>query len=90
MKNILLLCAVLLTGCATTVPVPHPFPAAPNLLMEKCSKLETIDKETTSLSELLTTVTKNYTKYHTCSNLVDAWQERYTKHKKIYDDLNDD
>jgi hypothetical protein len=89
MKNILLLCAILLlSGCATPVPVKQKFPEAPAMLLEKCVSLEKIEKEEVYFSEFLTTVTKNYTKYHTCAKMVEAWQEWYKDQKAISDELN--
>ena len=88
MKNILLLCTLLLSGCASTVPVKQSFPAVPDLLLEKCGNLDTIDKPTVLLSEFMTTVTKNYTKYHNCADVVNAWQQWYVDQKKISDYLN--
>lgn len=89
MKKILLFCTVLLmSGCSTTVPVKQKFPEAPNVLLEKCEPLETIDKPNIVFSEFLKVVTNNYTKYHTCSNLLNAWQEWYVEQKKIFDEVN--
>jgi len=89
MKKLLLFCTVLLiSGCATTVPVKQKFPEAPKVLMEKCEPLETIDKPSIVFSEFLKVVTKNYTKHHSCSSMVEAWQEWYTEQKKIFDEVN--
>lgn len=87
MKNILLLCVVLVAGC-TSVPVPQKFPDAPEVLQESCGKLDTIDKPTVLLSELMKTVSKNYKKFHDCSTIVDAWAEWYAKQKKIFQEVN--
>jgi len=92
-KKLLLFCValstfLLVTGCSTTVPVKQKFPEAPNVLMEKCEALETIDQPEIVLSEFLKVVTKNYTKHHSCSKLVEAWQKWYVEQKKISDDLN--
>ena len=89
MKNILLFCIPLLfTGCMTTVPVKQHFPKAPDQLMEKCPPLDTIETPTVLLSELILVITKNYMKYHDCSNNVENWQEWYTKQKQVSDNLN--
>jgi PBP1b-binding outer membrane lipoprotein LpoB len=82
------LCILLLAGCSTTVPVKQKFPDAPKVLMEKCEPLETIEQPSIVFSEFLKTVTKNYTKHHSCAKLVEAWQEWYTEQKKISDELN--
>lgn len=89
MKNILLFCiTLLLAGCSILVPTKQKFPEANEQLMQKCSKLQTIDKESVTLSELMTTVVKNYSKYHECADLVEAWQEWYTKQKQINQEVN--
>ena len=92
-KKLLLFCValstfLLTTGCSTTVPVKQKFPDAPNVLMEKCEPLSTIDQPTIVFSEFLKTVTNNYTKHHSCSKIVEAWQQWYTEQKKISDELN--
>lgn len=89
MKNILLVCAVLLTGCNATVPVKQYFPEAPATLLQKCPQLKTIQKDTIPLDELLKIVTENYTTYHSCASLVEHWQLWYKMQKDIFDDLND-
>jgi hypothetical protein len=88
MKNILLFCAVMLLAGCQTIPVTQKFPDAPAILMDKCQPLETLDKPNVYLSELMTTVTNNYTKYHICANQVESWQDWYTKQKAIYDKIN--
>jgi hypothetical protein len=89
MKNILLFCAVIiLAGCSTVVPVKQKFPEAPDVLIEKCPDLDTIDKPTVLLSELIVIITKNYMKYHDCKATTNGWIDWYTKNKQIYDDLN--
>jgi hypothetical protein len=90
-KKLLLFCVpfvLILAGCSTTVPVKQKFPDAPAVLMEKCETLETIDKPSIVFSEFLKTVTKNYTKHHSCAKLVEGWQLWYIEQKKISDELN--
>jgi hypothetical protein len=88
-KYILLFCAILLiSGCATPVPVTQKFPDAPNTLMAKCPELDQIKGDTVVLSEFLKTVTNNYTKYHECSAMLKAWQDWYLEQKKISENLN--
>jgi len=88
MKNILIFCTVLLTGCSTVVPVKYTFPTVPEVLLEKCEALDTIEKPTSVLSELMKTVTNNYRKYYSCGALVESWQEWYTAQKKIAETTN--
>ena len=44
MKYYSLLMVLLLTGCATVVPVQQKFPEIPEVLNEKCPALDTINK----------------------------------------------
>ena len=87
MKYIILSLILLISGCTTTAPVAAKFPDAPDVLFENCPFLKTIDGETTVFSELTKTVTKNYTAYHQCSNIVNRWIEWYTKQKKIFESV---
>lgn len=73
----------ILVGC-TAVPVSQKFPEAPEVLMEKCGPLKTIDKSEVLLSEFTATVVENYSKYHMCSAVVEAWQEWYKEQEKLH------
>ena len=87
MKKILLFCVILLSSCSTIpVPVVPKFPEAPIALMQDCPSLDTINKPTVLLSELVSTVTRNYQKYHECADIVDGWHMWYGKQKKIFED----
>jgi len=88
MKYIILLCAILLSACSTVAPVKQKFPEAPDVLLKGCPDLDTIDQPKVLLSELMKTVTNNYTKYHDCRNLNDAWKKWYDEQKKIFEDAN--
>ena len=85
-KWVMVSVALLIAGC-TSVPVTATFPDAPELLMEKCPALKTIAKDPVSIVDFVKTVTENYTAYYECSAKNDAWQEWYTKQKKIWDDV---
>lgn len=87
MKVYLLISTLLLSGCSWTVPVTAKFPAAPNILMEKCEPLKKLEGEQVTVVDLHTTVVENYTSYHECSVKVDAWQEWYTSQKKIFEEV---
>lgn len=87
MKYIILPLVLLVAGCSTTVPVTAKFPNAPEILLEKCPELLTIETETTVFSELTKSVTKNYTTYHKCANTVDGWIEWYKEQKKIFESI---
>jgi hypothetical protein len=82
------LLGILLTGCSTTVPVKRTFPVVPELLLKECEPLNTINKQEVKLSELMDTVSKNYSKYHSCAAVTDAWQEWYKEQKKVFDEVN--
>jgi len=74
---------LLLTGCAATVPVKQAFPTAPAELLKPCPALTTIDTPEVKLSELLSVVSANYTKYYECSNVLETWITWYYENKKI-------
>lgn len=76
MKFLLPIFIILLTGCATVVPVKQKFPPATQSLMIACPDLTEV-KETEKLSDVLSVVTKNYSEYHQCRFKVDAWIEWY-------------
>lgn len=80
------LIALALTGCATTVPVTAKFPEVPADLMVSCSDLEQ-QKQTNKLSDILSTVSTNYGKYHECQTKVDSWIEWYKGQKTIFDSV---
>ena len=79
----LILC---LSGCAA-VPVTASFPDAPEMLMEHCADLKLIAGEKISIVDFVKTITENYTTYYECSSRNQAWQEWYTKQKKIWDEV---
>lgn len=88
--NRLLFCIILSIaelGC-TTLPVLEAFPEVPTELTKSCEKLETIDATTVPLSELMKVVSRNYTRYFECANLLDGWNDWYTKQKANFDQLN--
>lgn len=71
----------MMAGCSTTLPIKQEFPEIPEALLQKCDNLETIDKPTILLSDFIKVITRNYTKYHTCAESVQAWQDWYIKQK---------
>lgn len=90
MKYILLFCVIMLAGCTTVQPVPvkQKFPEAPSVLLEKCPPLEKIEGDTILFSEFLKVVTRNYTTYHNCAKVVEAWQLWYNEQKAVSEELN--
>lgn len=83
---IFIVLAFLMTGCSTTVPVTVKFPSAPELMLNKCPKLKTIEVDTVSIIDFTKTVTLNYTSYHECATKSDAWIEWYHEQKKIFEE----
>lgn len=88
MKLSVILATVMLVGCTTAVPITNTFPTPPDLLMESCGPLNTINKEKVLLDEFLKTVISNYEKYHICADLVKSWQEWYTQQQTIQQSIN--
>ena len=88
MKKIIIIClALFLTACSTTVPVVAKFPTAPEILMEKCPPLKTIQGEKISIIDYTKVVTENYTLYHECSSKNESWADWYNKQKAIFDEI---
>ena len=85
MKKLVLVAALFLVGCSTTVPVKQEFPVAPAILLEKCPDLMTIDDGKNSLREMLKVVIQNYALYYQCAEKTHGWQEWYNEQRKIYD-----
>lgn len=84
MKKIILILALTLTGCSTTVPVKAKFPDVPEILTNKCPKLEQVSEDA-KLSDISKAITNNYTSYYECAVLVEHWNEWYQIQKQIYE-----
>jgi len=84
MKRLIIISAILLSAC---VPVERHFPEVPAELKTACPDLAQVDPNTTKLSEVVRTVTDNYSKYHECQVKVDAWIEWYNTQKAIFDSV---
>ena len=87
MKRLLFLTPLLLTACLTTVPVERHFPDIPPELKLACPDLATVDTNTTKLSDVIGTVSSNYSQYHECREKVDTWIEWYNKQKEIFESV---
>ena len=74
---------LILTGCSTTVPVTAKFPDVPEKLLVKCPQLEKLENEA-KLSDIIKTVTNNYTTYYECAVKHDAFVELYNIQKDIF------
>jgi hypothetical protein len=87
MKYLLILTSsILLTGCLAT-PVKRTFPEAPQELMTACPELAMVAEGTTQLSEVLKTITENYSQYHECRVKNDLWIEWYKTQKEIFNSV---
>ncbi len=78
---------IVLSGCATKVPVAMKFPVAPESLLITCKDLEQVKPNEEQLSEMLKVVVNNYSQYHECRSKVEAWIEWYKSQKEIHDSV---
>jgi len=85
MKFLILLAPILLTGCLFKQPVPikQIWPDVPKELLEACPDLKLIQPETDKLSDVISTVSDNYSSYYECKAKVDDWILWYNGQKKI-------
>ncbi len=86
MKYTVLLLAILLSGCTTTVPVSVKFPEAPAVLLESCKDLQPL-KEDSKLSDVAKIVTLNYSSYYECATKHEGFIEWYKKQKQIFEGI---
>jgi len=84
---IFIILAFLITACSTAVPVTQNFPQAPDMLMEKCPELKTIQGEKISIVDFTKVVSENYTTYYQCAGRTEAWIDWYNKQKKIWEEV---
>jgi uncharacterized lipoprotein YmbA len=87
MKYTIIMLAVLLAACSTTVPVKSKFPDAPKALTERCENLKKIESDKVAITEMLKVVVQNYTLYYECSTKVEGWNEWYEGQKKIHESV---
>lgn len=87
MRNLFLVSLLLLTGCATSVPVTMSFPQAPEALTKPCDLLLPLDKSKRELTDLLENTTDNYAKAKECHAKSKAWLEWYETQKKIFEEV---
>ena len=87
MRNLLLASLLLLTGCATSVPVTMSFPQAPEALAKPCDLLLPLDPSKKDLSDLLTNTNDNYAKAKECHAKSKAWLEWYETQRKIFEEV---
>ena len=87
MRNLFLVSLLLLTGCATSVPVTMSFPQAPEALSKPCELLLPLDKSKRELTDLLENTTDNYAKAKECHAKSKAWLEWYETQRKIFEEV---
>lgn len=82
-----LLLTVLLTGCATVVPVTQTWPEPPGQLStQPCPPLQKLP-DAPKLSDVAKTVANNYTSYYECATKLEAWQDWYSQQQLIFKGL---
>jgi hypothetical protein len=86
MKSIVILLSLVLVGCSTPVPLKPKFPEAPQILLEPCRSLKSLEQNA-KLSDVAKTVTENYHLYHDCSLKSSMWQEWYKTQRKLFEDV---
>jgi hypothetical protein len=87
MRNLLLAGLLLLTGCATSVPVTMSFPQLPEALDKPCERLLPLADGKRELSDLLENTNDNYAKAKECNAKANAWKEWYDTQKKIFEEV---
>ena len=83
-KLLLLVSALLLTGCLQSVPIKQEWPSVPKELLEACPDLKQVDANTKKLSDIIEVVSDNYAEFYECKSKVDDWITWYTGQQKIY------
>lgn len=86
MKYASLILVLMLTACATSVPVTAKFPEAPTIGQSPCPQLKTL-ADTAKLSDIANTVTMNYSTYYECAVRVDTWNEWYAIQKNLFENI---
>jgi hypothetical protein len=82
---LLIIVALILSGCATAVPVAIKFPEPPGkAALTRCPNLEKLP-DNVKLSDISHVITVNYTTYYECAIKADAWQEWYQIQKNIFE-----
>lgn len=87
MKSLLIPLILLLSACASVVPVKQQWPEAPGLQSQQpCLPLKPLSSNPL-LSDVAKTVAHNYTEYYQCAVKLEAWQEWYLKQELIHKGL---
>lgn len=85
MKLATLLTVFLLAGCVAT-PVKRNFPDAPEELKAACPELQKVQSGA-KLSDVVSTVSSNYSQYHECRVKMEAWNNWYNSQKDIFESV---
>lgn len=88
MKLLALAAVLFLAACSTPVPVKQQFPVAPQMLLERCPDLLTIDDGKNSMRDMLKVVIQNYSLYYQCAEKTHGWQDWYGQQKRIHEGAN--
>ena len=83
----LLVLAIFLAACSTTVPVKRKFPEADPIMFEPAAALEPLPPDTTDLDKLLSNSAENYGKYRILVQKLEMWKEWYIKQKENFDSV---
>jgi hypothetical protein len=86
-KLVLLLSVIVLTGCATSVPVVAKWPDVPKELLESCPDLKTVEPQNDKLSAIVDTVADNYNEYYKCKDKVNDWAVWYKGQQELWKTL---
>ena len=87
MRNLILISVLLVTGCATAIPVKMGFPQLPEALTKPCDRLLPLDPAKKQLTDLLENTVDNYAKAKECYAKNQAWQEWYDTQRKIFEEV---
>jgi PBP1b-binding outer membrane lipoprotein LpoB len=79
--NRIIILALLLAGCSTSVPMVQRFPAPPTDMAEP-APLDTLQAGAT-MTNLLQTMNTNYARYHEQAAIVRAWNRWYKGQSEI-------
>jgi hypothetical protein len=86
MKYATIILALMLSACATSVPITAKFPDVPDRLQVICPELQKLSDDA-KLSEVNKTIVKNYTTYYECAVKLDGWIEWYNIQKHIWNEI---
>ncbi len=87
MKYVGLILVLFLSACSTTPFVERKFPDVPKDLITECRNLQPITEKNPKFSDVLTSVTGNYSQYRVCQTKVDSWIKWYNDQKKIFESV---